>query len=128
MKTKLGLLIGGMMLIGVSAQAREQFYKKPDIVDLPVLTEAKVVVKMPSEWTPVQPFADVKFKYKSCAERNFEAQVIEKNNVMIVAIIDPSVADCRSVGTIRNYSVQISSDMNPSTAVSLLNPVETEKQ
>lgn len=126
MKNKLALLVGSLMLVGMSAHAEK--FSSEDIAELPVLTEPKVVVKMPSKWTPVQPFAHVKFKYKSCAERTFKAEVAEQGNVMIVAIADLSKADCRSVGVVREYSVQISSDMNPNTAVSLLNPVETEKQ
>lgn len=124
---KLGLLIGSLMLVGVNAQA--DIFTTEGIAELPVLNEPKVIVKMPSKWTPVQPFAHVEFNYVSCAEREFKAQVFEpKERVMIVAIVDTKKYDCKSRGESRKYSVQISSDMNPNTAVTLLNPVETEKR
>ena len=127
MKTKLGLLFGSLM-IGSSVHAAPIYFTGDEIAELPVLSKVQVVIDMPGSMTPAQPTGHVNFEYSSCSERDFSAEVTKVGRATIVQIVDASNADCRAAAKVRQYSVQISSDMSLSAAVTVLNPVRVEQK
>lgn len=123
MKTQLALLIGSLLLVGTAAEAKTSI-SADEIAELPVLESVRTVVKMPGSMTPVQPLGYVEFNFKSCAEFNFDTEVLNIGRAMIVKVVIPKGAlECMGPTTERSYSVQISSDMNPQAVVTILNPV-----
>ena len=93
--------------------------------DLAILTAPKLVVGSVSEFTPVQPSSYLHFKYASCAESNFEVKTETANYMegrMTKVTVVPQAFDCLGPTKLRNYSVQISSDVMQDGQYVLMNP------
>lgn len=93
-----------------------------DIPNLPVVKNVKVIVNMPSNFTPVQPTGFIQFEHSSCSPASFNVEVERVGRVTVVAILDASGMDCRGPMIARDYTVQYSSDATPSDRVTVLNP------
>lgn len=89
--------------------------------NLPTLSKVRLTVTNPG-MTAAQPRGIVEFEYASCAGRSFDAQVESSNNVVYVKIIDLQPIDCMGSVKIRNYEVQVTSDVMRDQAVVILNP------
>jgi hypothetical protein len=96
-----------------------------DTGTLPEIQVLGVEVDRGPELAAVQPTADLKFQFASCATQELQANVEERDGKLFVSVILPRTnIDCMGSTRLRDYSLQISSDYRNEPVV-VLNPVRT---
>jgi hypothetical protein len=102
---------------------------KDDTVAAPslaILGTPSVIVHPAPQFAAVQPTADLKFSYSSCAERSWkvkrETKQTFEGTVTLVQIEDAGAFDCFGPTIKRDYTVQISSDVTIDGNYVLVNP------
>lgn len=108
----------------VSTFADDSVVTYNELAALPVLTAVEITVNPGPQFAAVQPTGWVKFKYSSCAPRRFKAEVETINHVMIVKVTQTDERDCKGKAQVRDYDLQISSDMPMGPQVIVLNPIQ----
>ena len=78
------------------------------------LNEAKITIHYGPLIAAVQPWAEITFKYSSCAERDFKVKtkLVQDNfnNLAISVYQEADAYDCRGPSRERSYSLQVTSD------------------
>lgn len=93
-----------------------------DSKNLPRISNSEIRVSNGPDRATVEPTYSVKFSYESCATMGFSAKTTETADLFLVAIKLDSEIDCRALGIVREYNVQISST-HISKPIVILNPV-----
>ncbi len=89
---------------------------------LPALSNVALKFKPAPKFASVQPTADIKFSYSSCAPRVFKLKQIETKDRIFALISQTLKAECFGPSVSRKYKLPIASDIIRKPVV-VLNPV-----